>query len=104
MPPVYGLDATDVDKWNEQVRDVAFRVVDRFINNSDKVSGDDVIEPLPFANTSARETPTSFHCSVCDRVIIGERQWQEHLKSGRHHKVVKRANSSRRAVIRKPDC
>nr|CAG4642009.1 EOG090X0CO7 [Eurycercus lamellatus] len=92
VPPVYGLDATNPSDWNGKVRDVAFTVIDRFHRPIKKEDDCPSHEPLPVAQTSSREEPTSFHCSACDRIIIGQRQWQEHLKSTKHRKVVKRAN------------
>lgn len=93
MPPVYGLDATDVTEWNEKVRDVAFRIVDSF-GSGDGPTGDGGEcrpKPLAVAETSSREEQTSFHCPLCEKVTVGQRQWQEHLGSNRHRKLVKRA-------------
>lgn len=99
---MYGLDATDPEQWNEKVRDVSFRILDSLVDDKkDGVTGDDIPAPLAVADTSTRDKLTSFHCTDCDRIIVGQRQWQEHLKSTRHRKVVKRR--SRCAVIRKPD-
>ena len=36
VPPVYGLDATDVMQWDSLVRDVAFNVIDGFIHGVDE--------------------------------------------------------------------
>ena len=87
---MYGLDATDVAEWNTNVRDVAFRALDSLASDGEAV-GSDVPKPLPIAETSSREEQTSFHCPLCDKVTVGQRQWQEHLKSNRHRKLVKRA-------------
>ena len=90
---MYGLDATDVTEWNDNVRDVAFRVVDSFGSDGQN-GGMATIEspkPLAVAETSSREEQTSFHCPLCDKVMVGQRQWQEHLQSNRHRKLVKRA-------------
>ncbi|XP_057373962.1 tRNA dimethylallyltransferase-like [Daphnia carinata] len=98
VPPVYGLDATDVTDWNEKVRDVAFRIVDSFSSGdegNEAAAADEIEnespEPLPVAETTSREEQTSFHCPLCDKVCISQRQWQEHLGSNRHRKLVKRA-------------
>lgn len=96
VPPVYGLDATDVTDWNEKVRDVAFRIVDSFSSaDNSQPTADEITnkepKPLAVAETSSREEQTSFHCPVCDKVTVGQRQWQEHVRSNRHRKLVKRA-------------
>ena len=89
---MYGLDATDVTEWNEKVRDVAFRVVDSFgSDEAAEMAGRECPKPLPVAETSSREKQTSFHCPLCDKVTVGQRQWQEHLGSNRHRKLVKQA-------------
>ena len=92
MPPVYGLDATDVTEWNEKVRDVAFRIVDSFGSDDDEMmSGRECPKPLAVAETSSREKQTSFHCQICDKVTVGQRQWLKHIGSNRHGKLVKQA-------------
>ncbi|KAI9556374.1 hypothetical protein GHT06_018948 [Daphnia sinensis] len=91
VPPVYGLDATDVTDWNEKVRDVAFRIVDSFSSGANDEMQNERAKPLAVAETSSREEQTSFHCPLCDKVTVGQRQWQEHVRSNRHRKLVKRA-------------
>ncbi len=93
VPPVYGLDATDVTEWNEKVRDVAFRIVDSFGSGEGQTGDGSECRPKPLAvaETTTREEQTSFHCPLCEKVTVGQRQWQEHLGSNRHRKLVKRA-------------
>ncbi|XP_046461083.1 tRNA dimethylallyltransferase-like [Daphnia pulex] len=93
VPPVYGLDATDVTEWNEKVRDVAFRIVDSFGSDEEQTGDGSECRPKPLAvaETTTREEQTSFHCPLCEKVTVGQRQWQEHLGSNRHRKLVKRA-------------
>ncbi|EFX79344.1 hypothetical protein DAPPUDRAFT_304867 [Daphnia pulex] len=93
VPPVYGLDATDVTEWNEKIRDVAFRIVDSFGSGQGPTGDGSECRPKPLAvaETSTREEQTSFHCPLCEKVTVGQRQWQEHLGSNRHRKLVKRA-------------
>jgi tRNA dimethylallyltransferase len=96
VPPVYGLDATDVTEWNEKVRDVAFRIVDSFGSGEEQTGDGSECRPKPLAvaETTTREEQTSFHCPLCEKVTVGQRQWQEHLGSNRHRKLVKRAAAS----------
>jgi tRNA dimethylallyltransferase len=96
VPPVYGLDATDVTEWNEKVRDVAFRIVDSFGSGEEQTGDGSECRPKPLAvaETTTREEQTSFHCPLCEKVTVGQRQWQEHLGSNRHRKLVKRATAS----------
>ncbi|KAJ8983480.1 hypothetical protein NQ317_014939 [Molorchus minor] len=71
VPPVYGLDTTDVTLWDGT-----------YISNK-KCE----YEPLPVQN-SAKSTSNSeedtFNCEICERVFVGEFQWQIHLRSNRH--------------------
>lgn len=96
VPPVYGLDATDVSEWDERVRDPTFRVVEAFVTAEADVGGGECtappgLEPLPVASASSRDEQTSFHCPICDVVTVGRRQWQQHLQGNRHRKMAKRA-------------
>ena len=111
MPPVYGLDATDLAEWNSQIRDVAFRIVDSFGSDGGddvEAAATDVIKkdcpkPLAVAETSSREEQTSFHCLLCDKVTVGQRSWQEHLKSNRHRKLVKQQTQAAAAAAASGD-
>uniref|UniRef100_A0A2M4CVF8 Putative trna dimethylallyltransferase mitochondrial n=1 Tax=Anopheles darlingi TaxID=43151 RepID=A0A2M4CVF8_ANODA len=88
VPPIYALDTTDVTCWNAQVTDRAVAIIDA-------VLGDRMPPQEPVARSantaSARLSKEGFfECAVCRRVIIGEYQWQLHLRSNKHRKVAKR--------------
>jgi len=87
VPPVYGLDASDPSEWIPTVRDVAFNVIDSFIEgrSSSRL-------PLPHEECR-REEQTSYFCSICDKIMVGQTMWQSHLKSNRHRKQLNKAKN-----------
>lgn len=84
VPPLYGLDATDVSKWKEIVYDTAENIVDSFLKG-EKAS----VEPLPVLPSIEHEYQ-SRKCEICDRVFVDTIQWNIHLKSNKHKRVVER--------------
>ncbi|EAT39000.1 AAEL009164-PA [Aedes aegypti] len=85
VPPIYGLDTTDVAKWKENVYTQAEQVVEAILSGETPSK-----QPLP-KMTTAREglnEETSFFCDTCQRTIVGEYQWQLHLRSNKHKKCV----------------
>lgn len=85
-PDVYGLDATDLEIWNESVLEKAMSVLDAIIN--DEIPS---VKPLDRNVTDASEAHTKHVCSVCDgRVIIGDKVWAKHLASKSHRWHVKK--------------
>uniref|UniRef100_A0A2M4AYS3 Putative trna dimethylallyltransferase mitochondrial n=1 Tax=Anopheles triannulatus TaxID=58253 RepID=A0A2M4AYS3_9DIPT len=89
VPPIYTLDTTDTTCWNAQVTDRAEAIIDAVLGNRTPQ-----IEPVArSANTTSTSSSKEgfFECAVCRRVIIGEYQWQLHLRSNKHRKVAKRS-------------
>lgn len=85
VPLVYPLDTTDVNRWGELVSRPAEQTVDEYI--SDKPL---TLKPMEKLRRLAEGTneETSHHCAICDRVFIGEFQYQLHLQSNKHKKVI----------------
>ncbi|GFY27233.1 tRNA dimethylallyltransferase [Trichonephila clavipes] len=81
LAPVYGLAATDLEKWEENVLMPAIDIV-QSITESKKPSQD----PLP-VEERVNDIKETYYCDVCEKVILGQNTWQIHLKSKRHHKV-----------------
>eukprot|EP00073_Rattus_norvegicus_P046837 XP_017448985.1 PREDICTED: tRNA dimethylallyltransferase, mitochondrial isoform X2 [Rattus norvegicus] len=86
VPPVYGLEVSDVSKWEEFVLEPALSIVQSFIQGS-KPTATPV--KIPYSET---ENKRSYHmCDLCDRIIIGDREWAAHTKSKSHlHQLKKR--------------
>uniref|UniRef100_A0A8D1MZC7 tRNA dimethylallyltransferase n=2 Tax=Sus scrofa TaxID=9823 RepID=A0A8D1MZC7_PIG len=79
VPPVYGLEVSDVSKWEESVLEPALEIVQSFIQGH-KPAATPVNMP-----SSETENKRSYHiCDLCDRIIIGDREWAAHMKSKSH--------------------
>lgn len=48
------------------------------------------IEPLPVIERSVKNDLKTHHCDVCDRLFIGDIQWNDHLHSKKHRKMLQR--------------
>ncbi|XP_040830219.1 tRNA dimethylallyltransferase isoform X3 [Ochotona curzoniae] len=86
VPPVYGLEVSDVSKWEESVLEPALEIVQSFIQGHTPAA---TPVKMPYNET---ENKRSYHmCNFCDRIIIGDREWAAHIKSKSHlHQVKKR--------------
>lgn len=84
VPPIYGLSSTDPSQWDQVVLNPAVNVVENYINDTECS-----IQPLPKHKTLRGDLSeeVSHYCETCERIFVGEFQWQLHLKSNRHKKV-----------------
>uniref|UniRef100_A0A673TV71 tRNA dimethylallyltransferase n=1 Tax=Suricata suricatta TaxID=37032 RepID=A0A673TV71_SURSU len=106
VPPVYGLEVSDVSKWEESVLVPALEIVQSFIQGHKPIAAP---VKMPCSET---ENKRSFHmCDLCDRIIIGDREWAAHIKSKSHlHQLKKRRRLDSDAVATienqsiSPDC
>ncbi|XP_019499422.1 PREDICTED: tRNA dimethylallyltransferase, mitochondrial isoform X2 [Hipposideros armiger] len=79
VPPVYGLEVSDVSKWEESVLERALEIVQSFIQGQEPAAAP---IKIPYNET---ENKRSYHmCDLCDRIIIGDREWAAHIKSKSH--------------------
>lgn len=83
VPPVYGLQASDLNKWEEVVNS-AITIIDTFINDHGIF-----IEPLPVQEKD-ENVKQLFFCNDCQKAVIGTLIWKKHLKSRKHMKMRKR--------------
>jgi hypothetical protein len=86
VPPVYGLDATDPYFWNERVLGPAFKIVESYLEGQKP----DGVEPLPVTEQSVKNELKTKHCDICDRMFVGDIQWNDHLRSKKHRRMLKR--------------
>ncbi|XP_038105577.1 tRNA dimethylallyltransferase isoform X1 [Culex quinquefasciatus] len=90
VPPIYALDTTDVSRWDEIVSGPAVRLIEAHLAGTNESNLSTILAPLP-KHASPRaglNEETSFHCDICQRTIVGEYQWADHLKSNRHKKCL----------------
>ncbi|XP_069333846.1 tRNA dimethylallyltransferase isoform X3 [Eulemur rufifrons] len=94
VPPVYGLEVSDVSKWDESVLEPALGIVQSFIQGHKPAAAP---IKMPYSET---ENKRSYHmCDFCDRIIIGDREWAAHTKSKSHlHQLKKRRRLDSDAV------
>ncbi|XP_008934237.1 PREDICTED: tRNA dimethylallyltransferase, mitochondrial-like, partial [Merops nubicus] len=84
VPPVYGLEVSD--QWEEDVLKPALEIVESFLQGREPPA-----EPLRM-EFDEKENKRSHHvCELCDRVILGDREWAAHTRSKSHlHHLKKR--------------
>lgn len=91
VPPVYSLDTTDISKWDECVSLPAISIVQSFLERKKCAY-------LPLPKRESLGLPISmadkYFCNSCNRVFIGQFQWNCHIKSRRHKRVLEKKNKS----------
>lgn len=89
VPVVYGLDVTDVSRWEEAVLDPALQILD-CLSKGDEPA----IQPIRVQEAGQRNKRSRHTCDLCDKVIIGDLEWTAHLKSKKHHYHVRKKRKS----------
>ncbi|KGL85297.1 hypothetical protein N309_04742, partial [Tinamus guttatus] len=70
VPPVYGLEVSDLLRWEEDVLKPALEIVESFIQGREPPA-----EPVRMECDVHENKRSHRVCEVCDRVIIGDREW-----------------------------
>ncbi|KYO25801.1 tRNA dimethylallyltransferase, mitochondrial [Alligator mississippiensis] len=79
VPPVYGLEVSDLSRWEENALKPALEIVESLLQG--KKPPVDPMKMEPDINENKR----SHHmCELCNRIIIGDREWAAHTKSKSH--------------------
>uniref|UniRef100_A0A182PU44 C2H2-type domain-containing protein n=1 Tax=Anopheles epiroticus TaxID=199890 RepID=A0A182PU44_9DIPT len=103
IPLIYALDSSEIDHWKVQVSDPAVAIIDAVMSGQDSP-----ILPVPKIelNRKRLEKERTFRCRQCERVFIGEYQWQIHIRSKKHRKMSKHTkfpNTDQQTVPTSPD-
>ncbi|OXB77773.1 UNVERIFIED_CONTAM: hypothetical protein H355_000528 [Colinus virginianus] len=86
VPPVYGLEVSDLLRWEEDVLKPALEIVESFIQGREPP-----VEPIKMECDVNENKRSHRVCELCDRVIIGDREWAAHTRSKAHlHHLKKR--------------
>ncbi|NWX06785.1 MOD5 dimethylallyltransferase, partial [Caloenas nicobarica] len=86
VPPVYGLEVSDLLRWEEDVLKPALEIVESFIQGREPP-----VEPVKMEYDVNENKRSHRLCELCDRVIIGDREWAAHTRSKSHlHHLKKR--------------
>uniref|UniRef100_A0A3Q2XKR6 tRNA dimethylallyltransferase n=1 Tax=Hippocampus comes TaxID=109280 RepID=A0A3Q2XKR6_HIPCM len=76
VPAVYGLDVTDVARWEETVLTPALQILDSLCKGEKPST-----EPIRLQRAELRNKRSRHTCDLCDKVIIGDLEWAAlHLK------------------------
>ncbi|KAM8840600.1 tRNA dimethylallyltransferase isoform 2-T2 [Spinachia spinachia] len=79
VPAVYGLDVTDVSRWEEAVLNPALQILESLSKREEPA-----LQPIRVEETQQRNKRSRHACDQCDKVIIGDLEWTAHLKSKKH--------------------
>ncbi|XP_068618282.1 tRNA dimethylallyltransferase [Battus philenor] len=88
VPPIYELDTTDLTKWDEEVKNKAIEIIESYRNNTPSKH-----EPLKRdlnLDKTKINTQSSNYCEVCERLIIGDKEYSIHMNSYKHMRVLKK--------------
>ncbi|XP_074782434.1 tRNA dimethylallyltransferase isoform X2 [Athene noctua] len=86
VPPVYGLEVSDLLRWEEDVLKPALEIVESFIQGREPSA-----EPVKMKYDVNENKRSHRVCELCDRIIIGDREWAAHTRSKSHlHHLKKR--------------
>ncbi|NXU84927.1 MOD5 dimethylallyltransferase, partial [Xiphorhynchus elegans] len=86
VPPVFGLEVSDLLRWEEDVLKPALEIVESFIQGREPPA-----EPLRMEHDVTENKRSHRVCELCDRLILGDREWAAHTRSKSHlHHLKKR--------------
>ncbi|XP_041069156.1 tRNA dimethylallyltransferase isoform X2 [Carcharodon carcharias] len=85
VPPVYGLDVTDISQWEETVLLPAMQILESFLKGEEPAVLPLILEYDQYEGKRNRRV-----CELCDKIILGDREWKAHLKSKNHQHHLKR--------------
>uniref|UniRef100_A0A1A7WDG2 tRNA dimethylallyltransferase n=2 Tax=Iconisemion striatum TaxID=60296 RepID=A0A1A7WDG2_9TELE len=89
VPAVYGLDVTDVSRWEETVLNPALQILDSLRKGEEPA-----VRPIRAQGSEQRNKRSRHSCDLCDKVIIGDLEWTAHLKSKKHHYHLRKKRKS----------
>ncbi|GAB6033072.1 tRNA dimethylallyltransferase [Chamberlinius hualienensis] len=81
VPPIFPVDATDVSKWDENVLHPAVAILEALQNGETPP-----VEALKVENIN--HDKAGKHCDICNKIVMGEQQWNAHITSKIHKKLV----------------
>ncbi|XP_049300474.1 tRNA dimethylallyltransferase [Anopheles funestus] len=93
VPPIYALDTTDIKRWQVKVSDNAVAIIDAVLDG--RSSPFPCVPKMECNRVRTQQPERTFHCETCQRVFIGEHQWQIHIRSKKHRKVTKHKSTAR---------
>ncbi|XP_033206717.2 tRNA dimethylallyltransferase isoform X1 [Bombus vancouverensis nearcticus] len=89
VPPIYTLDCTNLDQWNSCVYEPAVAIIEAVLRGEKPVQKplNETVENEKFTDSSNEER---HYCRICDRIFIGDHQWNIHMGSTKHQRTLKK--------------
>ena len=91
---LYLLDGTNLGQWTSSVLDPAINLTGKFL------AGEKLCDPCELSDAAKEhlaldkpvDTTNDVHheCQMCHKITVTEEQWQAHLKSRTHRRLIKR--------------
>lgn len=73
IPPIYNVDSSNVDEWNEKVLSPASEVVSHLLTDGVEGLSKCQIKPIPKETDHPhQDRHKNFYCEPCQRLFIGE--------------------------------
>jgi tRNA dimethylallyltransferase len=82
------LDTTEISKWDEEVKNKAINIIESHINSVPCAY--EPLKPTIEEEKKAIDGNSRNYCTVCNRLILGDKTYAIHLQSFRHMKVLKK--------------
>ncbi|XP_058609298.1 tRNA dimethylallyltransferase isoform X1 [Onychostoma macrolepis] len=98
VPPVYGLDVTDVTSWETTVLTPALEILG-CLQKGEQPSA----QPVRAEGVELRNKRSHHMCNLCDKVIIGDLEWTAHQKSKNHLYQVRKRRKAEQASDKDPN-
>ncbi|XP_012673952.2 tRNA dimethylallyltransferase [Clupea harengus] len=89
VPPVYGLDVTDLSQWEVTVLKPALHILESLQKGEAPL-----IEPMRLEGAGQKNKRSQHTCELCERIIIGDLEWSAHLRSKAHQHHVRKKRRS----------
>ncbi|KAK1805010.1 hypothetical protein P4O66_019371, partial [Electrophorus voltai] len=89
VPPVYGLDVTDVSRWEQTVLSPAMDIL-----NCLQKGEQPPVDPIRIEWENPRNKRSHHMCELCQKVIIGDLEWTAHLRSKNHLHHVRKSRQT----------
>ncbi|KAK0170018.1 hypothetical protein PV328_010632 [Microctonus aethiopoides] len=89
VPPVYELDCTNVDEWNVKVLEQAIAIINAKLDG--KIPSQKALnENIEHTKDTDASNEKSNWCETCEKILIGDLQWNAHKNGGKHKKMAEK--------------
>ncbi|KAL2718652.1 tRNA dimethylallyltransferase isoform X2 [Vespula squamosa] len=89
VPPLYVLDCTDLTQWKCNVFDKAVSIISAILQGK-KPEEKPINENIESQKNTDSSNELQRYCKICDRIFIGELQWNAHINGLKHKKILQR--------------